>query len=105
MGIAVLIFFCTRIGFEYPTRFLIASFLFVIGSLAPDVIEWSSYFTHRRFFHSKKFLLIISVATIVLFAAFYIFKIEYFLYPALFLIGYILHLLLDATTEMGLPSK
>jgi phosphatidylserine synthase len=86
--------------------FLIAWFLFLIGSLAPDLIEPAQIhsFRHRRFFHSWKLLKIISILTIIVIILWLIFKFSVLLYIGSFLLGYIIHLLLDSMTKMGLPS-
>lgn len=86
--------------------FLIAWFLFFIGSLAPDYIEpaYKHSFKHRNFFHSWKLLKIISIPTGVIIGFWLVFKFSVLLYIGSFLLGYIVHLLLDFTTKMGLPS-
>jgi hypothetical protein len=86
--------------------FLIAWFLFLIGSIAPDYIEPSRVhsFRHRRFFHSRKLLKIISIVDIITIILWLIFKIPVLLYVGSFLLGYVIHLLLDSMTKMGLPS-
>jgi hypothetical protein len=84
--------------------FLIAWFLFFIGSLAPDYIEPPHNFRHRSFFHSWKLLKIISILTVVIIVFWLVFKFSVLLYIGSFLLGYIVHLLLDSTTKMSLPS-
>jgi len=80
-----------------------------MGSLAPDCFEPASYWTHRGFFHSQKLLKILFIAVAIigfLEIIFYsIFKLQFFVFIGSFLVGYILHLLLDSTTKMSLPKE
>jgi hypothetical protein len=86
--------------------FLLAWFFLFIGSVAPDYIEpaQAHSFRHRRFFHSWKLLKIISVVTVIAIVLWLIFKIPVLLYIGSFLLGYVIHLLLDSMTNMSLPS-
>jgi Ca2+/Na+ antiporter len=86
--------------------FLIAWFLFLIGSLAPDYIEpaYKHSFKHRSFFHSWRLLKMVSIPTVVIIVFWLIFKFSILLYMGSFLLGYIIHLLLDSMTKMSLPS-
>ena len=83
--------------------FLVAWLVFFIGSLAPDYIEPAYNFRHRNFFHSWKLLKMISIPTVII-VFWLIFKFSILSYIGCFLLGYIVHLLLDSTTKMGLPS-
>jgi hypothetical protein len=86
--------------------FLIFWLLFFIGSLVPDLIEPASKhsFRHRSFFHSWRLLKIISIPTVVIIILWLIFKFSILLYIGSFLLGYIIHLLLDSMTKMSLPK-
>ena len=88
--------------------FLISSALFIFGNIAPDIMEPARYFTHRNFFHSQKLLkiLLVSVAPVAILwiISWLIFKSQIFLFIGSFLVGYIIHLLMDSTTKMGLPK-
>jgi len=84
--------------------FLISSILFVLGNLAPDYIEPSYHFTHRSFYHSQKLLKILAIFTAIAAVIWMIFKSRFFLFIVSFPTGYIIHLLMDSTTKMGLPK-
>lgn len=84
--------------------FLTVLFCFLVGSVAPDYIEPAHYFTHRSFFHSWDLLKILSVITITMLLLCLIFKSIVMFSITSFLAGYIIHLLLDSTTKMGLPE-
>ena len=84
--------------------FLLAWFFLFIGSLAPDYVEPAYNFRHRSFFHSWKLLKIISISAVIVAVLWLIFKSPVLLYIGSFLLGYIIHLLLDSMTEMSLPS-
>lgn len=102
----VIIFFTSRLMYDYPFLVLVSCALFTIGSLAPDIIEPSFFWTHRRFFHSIKLFFILFISAAILTGAwFLLLKSPYILFVASFLWGYCLHLILDSTTKMGLPSR
>jgi hypothetical protein len=107
LGIPILIYLIVGAKL-FNLTFLISSILFFIGSLAPDFIEPSRYFTHRQFFHSQKLLKILSISTAIVAVLWIIswltFKSQIFLFVGSFLVGYIIHLLLDSTSKMGLPK-
>jgi hypothetical protein len=84
--------------------FLATWVCFFIGSLAPDYLEPAHYFTHRKFFHSKNLLRILSILAIVLFDISLVLKSILLYSITAFLAGYIGHLILDSTTKMGLPE-
>jgi Predicted membrane-bound metal-dependent hydrolase (DUF457). len=84
--------------------FLIAWFCFLIGSLAPDYIEPAYNFRHRSFFHSWDFLKILSVITIIMIFICLVYRSIAMFSIASFLTGYVIHLILDSTTKMGLPK-
>lgn len=71
-------------------------------SILPDILEPATDYRHRKFFHSKRVLKFLSVYVLgITFILALIFNV--FFYVFFGIIGYILHLLLDATTPMGLP--
>jgi hypothetical protein len=92
----------------FNSTFLISSALFVLGNLAPDILEPSRYFTHRDFFHSWKLLKILSISIVITVSlwiiSWLIFKTQFFLFILSFILGYIIHLLMDSTTKLGLPK-
>ena len=73
-----------------------------LGSLIPDVLEPPRHWTHRQFFHSKTMLryLLIGLTVMLLPSVFIPFL--WFVFYCIF--GYALHLLADATSQMGLPE-
>jgi len=80
----------------------------VLGSIIPDILESPKNWMHRGLGHSKRALKF--TATIFAITAFFglfsfiinIFSIFYII--SSFFLGYIVHLLADATTEVGLPD-
>jgi len=74
----------------------------IIGSVLPDIIEPAKHYTHRNYFHSKRFLKILyySLIPTLLIGIFF----NWILYFFFLAIGYISHLWLDSTTKMGLPN-
>ncbi len=74
----------------------------VLGSIIPDILEPPTSWMHRGLGHSKRALKltgkILATATLVglFFSTFYIIS--------SFFLGYVFHLLADATTEVGLPD-
>lgn len=85
---------------EYPIHVI----FFFIGGIAPDLMEPALSYKHRRFFHSKLFLVILSA--IVIFIIYLLFNNsteELIILAGAFILGIIVHLLADATTKMGLP--
>ncbi|MFP4655529.1 MAG: metal-dependent hydrolase [Methanohalobium sp.] len=88
----------------YSTLF--ALIFSIIGSVLPDKIEPAKNSHHRSLFHSKIALVIAgSITYYILFIGNFNITgepvIEYFI--GFFCIGYISHLILDATTPAGLP--
>lgn len=81
-----------------------ASYLIALlfGTIAPDILEPAYDYKHRSFFHSK---FLMKLLLIILFISIIIGSIGYnnSYYFSVFIFGYILHLILDATTKMGLP--
>lgn len=76
--------------------------ILLIGSILPDMIEPAYHYTHRKYFHSKSFLKILYIILLPLLIISIFLPI--ILYLLFLIIGYILHLWLDATTKMGLPN-
>jgi len=76
--------------------------ILIIGSVLPDIIEPAKNYTHRNYFHSKRFLKILyySLIPTLLVGIFF----HNFLYVFFFILVYISHLWLDSTTKMGLPD-
>jgi len=81
---------------------LVGAFAAAIGSVIPDLLEPAKHWTHRGTFHSKKALNL----TIWIFAITAIFSLflSLFFYLSSFFLGYMLHLLADSTTKVGLPD-
>jgi hypothetical protein len=80
----------------------------VLGSLIPDILEAPSSWMHRGLGHSKRALkLTTKVFAITAFLGLFSFLIQifsiFFIISSFFL-GYAVHLLADATTEVGLPE-
>ncbi len=78
-----------------------------VGSILPDVIERPTNPDHRKFFHSWFMLsafFIASFVTCFVLIPLYDTKIYVYLIFA-FLLGYLSHLLLDATTKKGLKGN
>lgn len=100
------IFSISNFSSNVQSQFFISSFLLVIGSLLPDILEPAYDYNHREFFHSRKLLFILIVAATLLMSIWvFLLKSQYFLYTSSLLLGYILHLLLDSFSKIGLPSK
>ncbi len=88
---------------KIPADALIYAFMAVVlGSILPDILEAPTSWMHRGLCHSKralKFLgeiLVVTALIGLLFSIFYI--------VSSFFLGYVFHLLADATTEVGLPD-
>ncbi len=75
--------------------------IFIVGSVFPDIIEPARSYTHRKFFHSRLVMKIMAAGSALTFILGMI-KPEFHLLTA-GAAGYVLHLLMDSTTEMGLP--
>jgi hypothetical protein len=74
----------------------------LIGSVIPDIIEPAEHYTHRKYYHSKRFLKILYFSLPISLL------LGIILNPILcvffFVLGYISHLWLDSTTKMSLPE-
>ena len=80
----------------------------IIGSILPDILEPADNWMHRGICHSKRALkfsvkifvvtAIITLISVVLFRDFLVF------YLSCLVLGYLVHLLADSTTEVGLPD-
>ncbi len=74
----------------------------VLGSVIPDILEAPTNWMHRGLGHSKRALkftgkiLVLTTLIGLFFSIFYIIS--------SFFLGYVFHLLADATTEVGLPD-
>jgi inner membrane protein len=74
----------------------------IIGTIVPDLIEPARNYRHRKIFHSKlmlKILVIVFFITIIL----GLIGLYFMYFASAFIAGYILHLILDSLTKMGLP--
>jgi membrane-bound metal-dependent hydrolase YbcI (DUF457 family) len=108
-GLAVVVYqlFLENVSTAVPYPWLSGIALAAIGSVFPDVLEPAYSSNHRGIFHSRGILRLVSVAFLVTAL------ITDGLYPLLdrgpaylascFLLGYLSHLLADATTARGLP--
>jgi hypothetical protein len=80
----------------------------VLGSIIPDILEAPTSWMHRGLGHSKRALkltgkiFVITALIGLLSSIIYIFSIFYIISG--FFLGYVFHLLADATTEVGLPD-
>ena len=74
----------------------------ILGSIIPDILEAPTSWMHRGLGHSKRALkltgkiLALTALIGLFFSVFYIIS--------SFFLGYVFHLLADATTEVGLPD-
>jgi membrane-bound metal-dependent hydrolase YbcI (DUF457 family) len=95
-------------GFIFSFDFIEKNFIYFLfiflGTLTPDFLEPAYHYTHRRFFHSIQFLKILFFFLIFGVTIGLIADKIFFLIPS-FALGYIVHLLLDSFTPMGLPKK
>ena len=96
-------------NFSYLQLALILSIAAVstlIGAILPDLIERPTNPDHRKFFHSWFLLSIFFIASFVTcFVLIPLYNNRIFPYPIFaFLLGYLSHLLLDATTTKGLTG-
>lgn len=99
------VFLLVIIYFVFPLQigdFVGLMLAMFIGALAPDWFDPPKSYTHRKFFHSKKLLLWISVAVIITLLISML--AHWMIFVSFILIGYVSHLLLDWTTKMGLPD-
>ena len=80
----------------------------LIGSVIPDFLEPPTNWMHRGIGHSKRALkfvtIIFAITTICGLIVFLISTFSIFYLISCFLLGYAIHLLADATTEVGLPD-
>lgn len=90
------------------TFILLISFISAfIGSILPDIIEKPTNPDHRKFFHSWFILSIFFIASFVFcFVLIPLYDTKSYIYIIFaFLLGYLSHLLLDATTKKGLKGN
>ena len=80
----------------------------VIGSIIPDILEPATNWMHRGIGHSKRALKftgkIFAITALVGLLSFFISMFFIFYVVASFFLGYVAHLLADATTTVGLPD-
>lgn len=100
-SIVVIIVACTIFGFNILTDYLLHSLLFIVGSVFPDIIEPAYSYKHRQFFHSRDLFKILCYSILPLFMFGFFFNELFYIFA--FVAGYILHLLMDSKTTMGLP--
>ena len=74
----------------------------ILGSMLPDIIEPASDWTHRGFAHSKRILRRLSLIVLLTSIAVLVFPHLLILVGAL--LAYVVHLLCDWTTKVGLPT-
>jgi len=104
LGIAVFLmivisFLLFKLGLENFVYYMIPMY---ITSILPDLLEPATDYKHRRFFHSKRILKVLSTYVLgITFIAALLFNWVFYIFFGV--VGYILHLLLDWTTPMGLP--
>ncbi|MHA1198750.1 MAG: metal-dependent hydrolase [Candidatus Heimdallarchaeaceae archaeon] len=96
--------------FDYLQLILVLSLSVVcafVGSILPDLIERPTSPNHRKFFHSWFMLSVFFIASFVMcFVLVPLYDTKVFVYLIFaFLLGYLSHLLLDATTKKGLKGN
>ncbi|MCZ7357333.1 MAG: hypothetical protein O8C66_09800 [Candidatus Methanoperedens sp.] len=74
----------------------------VLGSIIPDILEAPASWMHRGLGHSKRALKL--MGKILIITALIGLLINIFYIISSFFLGYVFHLLADATTEVGLPD-
>ncbi len=94
-----LIYLITKIS----TDAIVYAFIAVIlGSVIPDIIEAPTSWMHRGLGHSKRALKLMGMILIITALIGLLFNMFYII--SSFFLGYVFHLLADATTEVGLPD-
>jgi hypothetical protein len=87
-----------------PKEWLVYIFPFVLGSIAPDLLEPATSMFHRSYFHSKRMLKILLFVGIPMFSiASYITSTKW-IHVVAFLIGWSIHIGLDSLTTRGIPN-
>lgn len=94
-----LIYFAIKISIDTIVYAFIAV---VLGSIIPDILETPTNWMHRGLGHSKRTLKLMGKILIVTAIVGFLFSIFYII--SSFFLGYVFHLLADATTEVGLPD-
>lgn len=74
------------------------------GTWAPDILEPARHYNHRKFFHSIQFLKFLFAVCAVSGLLGLVLDTNIWIL-SMFCIGYIVHLALDSTTQMGLPRR
>ena len=100
-AIGVVLFVFAFIGFGIIFDYIEYIIIFIFGSILPDILEPAYGYNHRSFFHSVIFLKIISIA--LLLTIIVAFLKPFYFYISSLIAGYILHLLMDSQSKMGLP--
>jgi membrane-bound metal-dependent hydrolase YbcI (DUF457 family) len=95
--VSVLLIPIERLDFYFFWLYLGLAYL---GAILPDIIEPPTSYLHRAFFHSWGFLVLMLLVLALGFVIGYDYG-YFFLF--FFALGYVIHLLEDATTPMGLP--
>lgn len=108
-GIAFLLWltFLDRSGSPVPYPWLSGILLTAAGAVVPDIIEPAFTGNHRGIFHSRGALRLLSgafilAALLTVTAPPFTDRMQVYL-ASCFLLGYLSHLLADATTPRGLP--
>jgi membrane-bound metal-dependent hydrolase YbcI (DUF457 family) len=107
--IAFLIFTGLYSVIKIPVNWIGYGFIgVIIGSILPDILEPAKSWMHRGVGHSKRTLkmlgMIFAVNAILALFSFFINIFSIFYVISCCLLGYIVHLLADATTNVGLPD-
>jgi membrane-bound metal-dependent hydrolase YbcI (DUF457 family) len=80
----------------------------ILGSIIPDILEPATNWMHRGLGHSKRALKltgrIFAITALLGLLSFFISLFFIFYIVASFFLGYVAHLLADATTAVGLPD-
>lgn len=96
--LAIIVYFA---GFTIIGDYLIHVLVYFAGTYAPDIIEYPYSWDHRAFFHSwfilKAFSVIFAISIVTGLVGY-----DLAFFVSAFSAGYIVHLLMDATTPDGL---
>lgn len=111
--IGIIIFVVFTWLFQYLVKIPVDMIIYggigaVIGSVIPDFLEPPKNWMHRGLGHSKRALKftgkIFAITALLGLFSFFIGMFYIFYIIASFFLGYVAHLLADATTEVGLPD-
>ena len=96
----ILYIFLPKIGITINPMYLLPLFF---TTLLPDILEPANHYNHRKFFHSKKVLNYLLIGLVISFII--SLMLNGFFYVFFGILGYVVHLLMDSTTKIGLPQK